>query len=42
MNPINQVVNWKFLDEPLYRWAIFMGAFAAISYGWRGALDLMK
>lgn len=30
---IDQATNWKFLDEPLYRWFMFLlilGAFAAV------------
>lgn len=42
MNPLNTAINWEFLDEPLYRWIIFVGALGAITWGWRGVVDLMK
>lgn len=37
----DSVVNWPFLNEPIYRWAIFVMAMAFISWGWSGVLGLM-
>jgi hypothetical protein len=42
MNPISTVVNWEFLQEPLYRWALFLIALTFIAYGWNGVLTFMK
>jgi hypothetical protein len=41
MNPLNNVINWEFLDEPLYRWALFFLAVAGMGVAWRGVLELM-
>lgn len=42
MNPINTVVDWTFLNEPLWRWGLFFMAVMFMSWGWRGILDMMK
>jgi hypothetical protein len=34
--------EWEFLDEPLYRWAIFAGAMGLILAGWAGIIRQMK
>lgn len=39
---ISGIVNWPFLAEPLYRWAIFMIAIGFIGAGWSGVLEFMK
>lgn len=39
---IKKVVNWEFLNEPLYRWAMFFGATVCMGVAWRGAVELMK
>jgi len=36
------LINWPFLNEPLWRWIILFGAFALFQFGWSGVLDLMK
>jgi hypothetical protein len=41
-NPIDSIVNWQFLDEPAYRWAIFAVGSCFFLGAWRGVLDLMK
>lgn len=38
----NYTYNWPFLNEPLYRWAIFLVAITLIAAAWRGVLDHMK
>lgn len=39
---VTNVKDWPFLDEPLYRWAIFFGAMLGIAYAWNGVLRVMK
>lgn len=39
---INGIANWQFLQEPLYRWFIFLLAVSFMMYGWNGVLELMK
>lgn len=41
-NPVSSVTNWKFLNEPLYRWVLFMVALTLIGVAWRGVVDFMK
>lgn len=41
-NPVSAVANWAFLDEPLYRWALFFGAMLGIAVAWDGILRIMK
>lgn len=38
-NPVSQ---WEFLDEELYRWALFIGAFLLLLIAWRSVLNYMK
>lgn len=40
-NVIENTVGWKFLNEPLYRWAIFFGAIMLIAWGWKGVLSFI-
>jgi hypothetical protein len=42
MNFFQGLADWPFLNEPLWRWAIFMLAIGLISAGWAGVLDFMK
>lgn len=35
-------VNWDFLNEPIYRWFIFLGALILMTFAWNGILSLMK
>lgn len=42
MDPISQIATWEFLNEPLYRWALFWIALAFIAYAWNGVLTFMK
>jgi len=39
---VTNVTDWKFLEEPLYRWAIFFGAMLGIAYAWNGVLRVAK
>ena len=39
---INNAVNWPFLQEPAYRWFIFLGALMLMSLAWGGILEFMK
>lgn len=38
----DSVVNWQFLQEPLYRWWIFFIAFALFLFAWHGVTEFMK
>lgn len=38
----DNITNWPFLNEPLWRWGVFFIAVAAMGWGWHGILDLMK
>jgi hypothetical protein len=38
----DKVLNWPFLQEPAYRWAIFVGLMLLIVYLWRVILTHMK
>lgn len=37
-NPVEAVTGWKFLQEPLYRWALFILALILILTAWRAIL----
>jgi hypothetical protein len=37
-NPVSAVTGWKFLQEPLYRWALFVFALIMILTAWRAIL----
>ncbi len=41
MNVVSNVTGWTFMDEPLWRWFIFFGAFLLIAWGWKGILSLV-
>lgn len=41
-NALAAAINWDFLDEPLYRWIIFVGALMGIVWAWEGVVGLMK
>lgn len=38
----DNIKNWSFLKEPLYRWFIFFGALIFITLAWRVILQHMK
>lgn len=42
MDFLENVADWPFLQEPLWRWFIFVGAILGMLYGWSGVIDLMK
>ena len=37
-NPITAITEWPFLNEPLYRWALFFLAMILIFAAWRAIL----
>lgn len=41
MEVLSNLTNWTFLDEPLYRWFIFIGALLLIMWGWNGILSFI-
>lgn len=42
MEVISNIYNWDFMDEPLSRWFIFIGAFAAMAWAWKGILAFIE
>lgn len=42
MDFVTNVIDWQFLNEPLYRWAIFFLACGAMLFAWNGVINLMK
>lgn len=41
MDFLKSIGNWDFLQEPLYRWAIFFVAMCIIAMVWRATLGYM-
>lgn len=41
-DPFSYVLNWEFLDEPLWRWFFGLGAIAALIWAWDGILSYMR
>jgi hypothetical protein len=41
MDFLNGIKNWPFLNEPLYRWALFFVAMCIIAMVWRDVLSFM-
>lgn len=39
---LDSITGWTFLDEPLYRWAIFIVAIILILWAWSGVLGVAK
>jgi hypothetical protein len=39
---LDKIKNWAFLDEPLYRWALFIVALTFILFAWRSTLKLAQ
>lgn len=37
-NPFKSITDWPFLQEPLYRWALFIVAITMILWAWRAIL----
>jgi hypothetical protein len=37
-----KVFNWPFLQEPAYRWAMFVGLMLLIFFMWRVVIGHMK
>jgi hypothetical protein len=42
MQYLSDAINWEFLDEPAYRWFIFLGALSLMFYIWGVVLSFMK
>lgn len=39
---LSNLPNWQFLNEPMWRWAIFALAMALIGMGWSNVIGFMK
>lgn len=33
--------NWSFMQEPLYRWFLFLIALSAMTFAWNGVLSFI-
>lgn len=42
MDALKSIKDWPFLQEPMWRWFIFLGAMIFISLVWRIILSYMK
>jgi len=42
MDALSNITNWQFLNEPLYRWFLFLGALLLMNYCWADIVDFMK
>jgi hypothetical protein len=42
MPNLSAIYDWQFLNEPLYRWFIFLIALSGMLFAWNGILSLMK
>lgn len=41
METLQNVIGWNFMEEPLWRWFLFVGAFTAITIAWGGIISFM-
>lgn len=41
-NSFPNPLTWQFLDEPMYRWAVFLLAMILILAGWSTVLRAMR
>lgn len=39
---VQNLAGWPFLQEPVWRWFIFIGAMLMMMFVWHGILDFMK
>lgn len=39
---MDKITNWTFLNEPAWRWFIFLGVLIAFSVAWKGVLNAIK
>ncbi len=42
MEYLSGLANWEFLDEPAYRWFIWLGALSLMIYLWGVILSFMQ
>lgn len=42
LNTLTGLTQWPFLNEPIYRWFIFLIVLSLFGVAWRGVLDHMK
>jgi hypothetical protein len=42
MDTLKSIKDWPFMQEPLYRWAIFFVAISIIAMVWRCVLSYME
>lgn len=42
MEFLQKLTDWEFLNEPLYRWFIFLGALLLIAWAWGAILSFMR
>lgn len=39
---MNKLATWPFMNEPIWRWFVFMVAMGGIMTAWNGVLAFMK
>lgn len=39
---LESLTNWPFLNEPIYRWFIFLVAISLFTAAWNGVLSMMQ
>lgn len=39
---MSNLIDWPFLNEPLWRWALMVGALLLILWGWKGVIAIAK
>lgn len=39
---VNKVLNWRFMDESLTNWFIFLGVLIAMNLTWKFILSALK
>ena len=37
----DKIIDWPFLNEPMYRWFLFILALSFFAFAWNGVLNLM-
>lgn len=42
MQPLSGLINWEFMNEPLYRWALFLIAWTFLIAAWNSILKIVQ
>ncbi len=41
-NPLSTAANWTFLQEPIWRWFVFLGAMLLMNIAWADIVDFIR